>query len=93
MPPLAPCHLQQVGDLTQPLTSCSTQENGPWSLPGHHHRAEPINRVSGEQALNWYSLPRLWCGGGGKRKMLSPLLPPADEGVDPPLYEPQHSGK
>ena len=28
-PPLAPSHLWQAGELTLPLTNCSTQESGP----------------------------------------------------------------
>lgn len=85
----APQHLQQVGDLTQPLICCSSQENRSCASPGQHSRADPVDRNVGEPALraregrSWCCVPGLQCGGGGegKRPCPLPLLPPAVEGV------------
>lgn len=43
-----------VRELALPLTSRSTQENWPWTLPGQHTKADPVvggRRGAGESAL------------------------------------------
>ncbi|KAL6032041.1 hypothetical protein STEG23_014286, partial [Scotinomys teguina] len=42
---------EQVRELPLPLTSCSTWESKPGTLPGHHSRADPIDGGADEPAL------------------------------------------
>lgn len=40
----------RVGKLTLSLTSCNTWESRPWTSPGQHNRADPVDRA-------WVSQP------------------------------------
>lgn len=79
LPPLTSWHLQQVVDLTQPLTSYSAVENGPCTSPGQQNRVDPVANNAREPALSvwgrhtWSRLSHLHCGVGGKGKVPSPF--------------------
>lgn len=67
---LAPHHLQQVRNLTQPLTSCITEESRPCTSTGQHNRVNPVGGVvePAPKLLPQESCPHyssvLWLHGG-----------------------------
>lgn len=79
MPSLTPHHLLQVGNMTQPLTNCSTQDNRPCVSPVQHNRVDPLDRGNGKpilrvwEAYGWYCLPCLYCCSRAKGKIPTPL--------------------
>lgn len=98
-PPLTPQHLQQVGNLIQPLTSCSPQENRPSASHVQPSRVDPVVRGMGETVLSaqerhsWYCLLVYSVVVRGMRKrcpLFLPLLPLTGKGADPCT---QHWGK
>lgn len=77
---LAPLHLQQVRNLTQPLTSCITEESRPCTSTGQHNR---VNSVGGvieptPKLLPWESCSHyssvLWLQGWGRDALPPNLL-------------------
>ena len=91
--------MQQVGDLTQPLTSSYSLENMLRASAGQHGRVYPINRGVGEPTLRaregqtWYHLPHLQCSSGVEGKLPYHLQLARELTLLPPSYQLQHSGK